>query len=43
VVHVLQHLQRVGNNRVRRLAFNVTDEADAAGVVLETGIVQALS
>ena len=28
---------------VRRLALDVADEADAAGVVLETGIVQALS
>ena len=42
VVHVLQHLQRIGDDRVRRLALHVADEPDAAGVVFKARIVQSL-
>ena len=42
VVHVLKHLQCIGDDAMRRLPLHVADEADAAGVMLESGVVQAL-
>ena len=42
VVHVFQHLQCLQDDAVARLALDVAKEADAAGVVLLLGIVQAL-
>ena len=42
VVHVLQHLQRVTHDLMAGLALDVADEADAAGVLLEPRVVQAL-
>ena len=42
VVEVLQHLDRLLQDLVRLAALDVDHEADAAGVVLEPGIVEAL-
>ena len=39
---VLQHLQRLADDGVRLAALDVDDEADAAGVVLVPGVVEAL-
>ena len=43
MVEVLQDLQTLGDDVVRFSAFDVHDEADAARVVLVSGIVKALS
>jgi len=42
MIHVVEHLQGVGNDLVRGLALDVTDEADAASVVFVVGMVEAL-
>ena len=42
VVHALEHLEGVGHDTVRRLALDVADEPDAAGVVLVVRMVQPL-
>ena len=41
VRQVLEHLQRLADDGVRLAAFDVHDEADAAGVVLVAGVVEA--
>ena len=40
VLEVLEHLERLADDVVRRAALDVDDEADAAGVVLVRRIVQ---
>ncbi len=42
VIHPLQHLQRVGDNGVRRLPLDMAHEPDATGVVLELRVIQPL-
>ena len=42
MVQVPEHLQRLLNDLVRLLAFDVDHEADAAGFVFEKGIIEAL-
>ena len=42
VDQVEQYLQPLGDDLVRRPALQMTDESDAAGIVLVTGIIQAL-
>ena len=42
VVKVLQHLDRLLEDLVRLASLHVDDEADAAGVVFEPGIIQTL-
>ncbi len=41
VLEVDEHLERVPDNRVRAMALHVHDEADAAGVMLVPGVVEA--
>src|SRR6266571_5153090 len=42
VQQVLQHGERLADDRVRRSALDVHHEADTAGVVLVSGIVETL-
>jgi hypothetical protein len=42
VGQVLQDLQALPHNRMTLHSFNIGDETDPAGVVLVSGIVQAL-
>ena len=42
VVQIHQDLQRVLDDRVRSLAFEINDKANAAGLVLEARVVQPL-
>ena len=42
VIEVLQNLQTLLDDRVGLLPLDVRDEADAAGIVLKTRIVEAL-
>ena len=39
VLHIFENGERIGNNLVRLVAFNISHKADAAGVVLKRGIV----
>ena len=42
MIEVAEDLETVGENLVRLLAVHVGDEADAAGIVFEPRIVEAL-
>jgi hypothetical protein len=42
MIEILQNLKGIGDDGVRFLPLHVTDKADAAGVMLELRIIQAL-
>ena len=42
VIEILQHRQRLLDDLVGLFTFDMNDEADAAGVVLETRIIKPL-
>jgi hypothetical protein len=42
VIHVFEHLEGVEDELVACPSLHLADEPDAAGVVLEAGIVQSL-
>jgi hypothetical protein len=42
MLEVAEDLQRVGNDLMRLLSLDVGDETDAAGILVERGIVESL-
>ena len=42
VIEVGEHLERIGDDLMRFPALHIDDEADAAGIMLKRGIVEAL-